>query len=705
MNRSLGHRVSDFLNRFSDVVMAIGVVVILLVLVIRIPPMTLDWLIATNIMISAIILFVAMFVSDAKRLPSFPTILLLTTLFRLAINVGTTRSILLEADGGEIISTFGNFVVGGNYIVGGVIFLILVLIQFIVIAKGSERVAEVSARFTLDAMPGKQMSIDADMRNGLIGHEEAREQRAELERESKLYGAMDGAMKFVKGDVIAGIIISVINIAAGLIIGIVDRDLTAVEAAQTYGLLTIGDGLVTQIPALLVSVAAGFVVTRVGSAEKAGRERGVARDIFDQFLGQPRSLIYVGGFLLLIGVTGGWTGFPMAPFVVFGVLVLILSLTRWETGAIGEVTTHDDRERDGVAGERAQAKTSPLVLEYHRTLEALFASSEEMQERNIQQSLGDVRNRLMGELGVQIPSIGLRIDGGQLSMGGYALLVDEAPVMTGSIDPEQGVALCSEEEAANVGLPGTPGRVQGTRAQGLFISTAEVSRANAANIKTMTALEIVLSHVTHTLRRHAHEFTGIQQVSDMLERLKETHPDLVKLTIPAVITVQQLTEVVVGLLREQAPIGDLRAVLESVAGHATKEKDLPRLIELVRRDLRRALCAKLAVGRQNIPFYRVDREIGEAVRNAMVTTSDGVVLDMSYDDQDAIIRAMSAVINPQRHLDHPPVVLVEPTVRRAFADMISAKLPDVTVLSFEELATDAFALQEVATVNFDAAES
>ncbi|HEY7116349.1 MAG TPA: flagellar biosynthesis protein FlhA, partial [Tepidisphaeraceae bacterium] len=440
MNTS--ERMNSALSKHSDILLAVGVVIIVALLIFRVDQTVMDFLLALNISASLLILLTALYIPDAMKLPSFPTILLLTTLFRLALEVSATRLILLEADAGHIINAFGNFVVAGNFVVGGVIFLILTLVQFLVVAKGSERVAEVGARFTLDAMPGKQMSIDADLRNQLITPQEARDRRQMLERESKLYGAMDGAMKFVKGDAIAGIIIALVNIIGGMIIGILQQGMTAGEAAQTYSLLTIGDGLVAQIPALLICVSAGLVVTRVSSgSDAAGGGAGhVAKDIVEQVLGNPKAIAVLAVLLVL---TGFVPGFPKFAFWTFAALAAALALPRLMGPARSPVTALATATAGMAPGGRTSVSAAPgaaapadedrsllprrlypipVILELGRDLEPLFTTPDGAALPDARQAIEiSVRALLSDETGIPFPPVSFRIDNPHLRPTEYAI--------------------------------------------------------------------------------------------------------------------------------------------------------------------------------------------------------------------------------------------------------------------------------------------
>jgi type III secretion protein V len=473
------------LARYSDVVLALAVVVIVGSMIVPIAPKMMDYLIATNIGISVAVLLAALYVSDASKLPSFPTILLLTTLFRLALNISSTRLILLEANAGDIIFAFGNFVVQGNFVVGGVVFVVLVLVQFIVITKGAERVAEVSARFTLDAMPGKQMSIDAEQRSGALTNEQARKRRQDLERESKLYGAMDGAMKFVKGDAIAAICIAIVNIVGGLVIGVTQMKMSPAEAAQTFSLLTIGDGLVSQIPSLLVGVAAGLVVTRVAGAKEEDQPTHVAGDIVEQIFGQWKAVAITCILLCALATTHPITGLPWGPFLVLaGVLAF---------GAMGQhamrILRGEPAEPEPAADLLSTPPAAVSIVLSREVASLIFPENEPRQRRELVRQLEEARDRVARDAGVPIGALNVNEAAQGVPPGGYGLMIYET-----------------------------------------LVESAVLPRGK--ELRPGDAAEILVSHLARLLRRHAAEFLGIHETRILFERLEKTHAGLVSSVPP-----------------------------------------------------------------------------------------------------------------------------------------------------------------------------
>ncbi|MEM9420301.1 MAG: flagellar biosynthesis protein FlhA [Planctomycetota bacterium] len=716
--RGLFEKLNTLLIKHSDLLLAGLVVLIMATIVIRIPPEMMDWLIAINIAIAATVLLTALYVSDAVKLPSFPTILLLTTLFRLGLNISTTRLILLEADAGDIIDSFGEFVVGGNFVVGGVVFLVIVLVQFIVIAKGSERVAEVSARFTLDAMPGKQMSIDADLRGGMITPEEARNRRQSLERESKLYGAMDGAMKFVKGDAIAGIIISLINIIGGLIVGVMQQGMEVGEAAQVYSLLTIGDGLVSQIPALLISVSAGLVVTRVAAESGADGKGGgrVAGDIVNQVLRQPKALAVVSAVLLGMAFL---PGFPSLVFFVLCGLAAVLAVVGWTRLDDAEVAAQAQAAavQEAATDVATQSGPVPLALEIDSELGVMFFQEREVVgpdgQVTIQQTATDglpemlraARFELERELGISIPPIVLQPDDRPAEAGGpgYRVVIHGAPVASGKAEaqhvvlvgdkpwePEVTASLGIEHEYA---LPWCRAVVPSVPFDAFDGVLDKIGKLDPPPMfKVLDVRDLALSHLKAVVRRYAAEFLGIQRVNDLVEQLKESQPDLVKAVVPVVLNVAQLTELLQHLMRDGVPMRDLPKLLEAATRHAPKAGnpiDVEVLAGLVRRDMGRAICAHLSKGRASLGFYALDPQLENAAAESMRETQSGVTLALNLDERRRLLQSLNAGIPAHRHVEDPAVLAVsQPVLRGPLSELIKPYLPEVVVVTYDDLSAE-----------------
>ncbi|MEB2313711.1 MAG: flagellar biosynthesis protein FlhA [Sorangiineae bacterium] len=623
----------------ADAALAALVIAVVALMVVPLPTWLLDLLIATNLASSVAILLITLYVPDALGIAAFPTLLLITTLVRLSLNVSSTRLILLQANAGEVIQAFGNFVVRGNYVVGAVIFLILAIIQFIVIAKGSERVAEVGARFTLDAMPGKQMAIDAELRAGSIDGAEAKRRRRQLARESQFYGAMDGAMKFVKGDVIASFLITVINILGGLAIGVGQKHMDAVAALKRYGLLTIGDGLVTQIPALVLATAAGVLVTRVASEEP---DTPLGEELGAQLLGAPRALRVASVFVFILAAI---PGLPALPFVVIGALLFVASRAR--TQRLREAARIDPPEpvqrREGNSGPRFVPVVVPWTLEVAAELASFVEDDlrgDELKRAGLRSAGAAAQELIFRELGVPLPACRVEVS-------------NELP--------ERMVALSIHEVPARV-----------------FTIPDEVGPDSLA--------EHVLGEVMGTLRARAGDFLGIAETQALLDQLEQLAPATVRQVIPKPVSLTLLADILRRLVEEGISIRDLKNILESLAQVAGTDKDPLNLTEYVRSQLRRAITHELTHGSPELSVCVLDSQIEEAVRGAIVRTGAGSFLTLApaaaRDIVTAVRRALASaeLPDPER-----PVVLTQPDVRRFVRKLLETDFPGLRAVSYAEL--------------------
>jgi type III secretion protein V len=574
--------VRGLLARHADLALAALVVAIVGMMIIPLPTPVLDLLISVNLAAAVTLLMVALYVGDALKIATFPTLLLLTTLFRLAIEVSATRLILLRADGGAVIRAFGSFVVAGNLVVGAVIFVILTIIQFIVISKGAERVAEVAARFTLDAMPGKQMSIDAELRAGHIDHTEARRRRAALTRESQLFGSMDGAMKFVKGDAVAGIVVLAVNIVGGLIIGVLQRGLDLSAAARTYTVLTIGEGLVAQIPALVISTAAGIIVTRVASEDEGGH---LGRDIGLQVMAHPKAIAIAAG---LLGVLALVPGLPAPPFLL---LALVMGGIAWRL--LRTAPPAPASAPAGAAPEPMDPLLTPIAVEVSAELGArLDAFTAEVVPR--------VRERLFAELGQPLPSVRLRVGVAGLIGGAYVIRLNEVPLERGELGRESW------------------------------------DRAGAQLGDRILAL----------LRRYGHELFGLEEAQGLLDALERTHPALVREVVPKLVSPVLFTDIARRLLQEAISLRNMRDVLGALAEWAPHERDPVVLTEHVRAALRRAITYRHAGDGGTLTAYLLDPVIEDAVRDAIQKTASGSYLALEPQLSQDIVAAVGKAVGP-----------------------------------------------------------
>ncbi len=667
------------LSRYSDMALAALVVSIVGMMIIPLPTFLLDLLISLNIAVAVTLLLISIYVADALRIATFPTLLLLTTLFRLALEVSATRLILLKADAGEVIHAFGNFVVAGNLVVGAVIFLILTIIQFIVISKGSERVAEVAARFTLDAMPGKQMSIDAELRAGHIDHDEARRRRAALARESQLFGSMDGAMKFVKGDAIAGLVVLAVNIVGGLTIGVLQRGMDLAGAARTYTVLTIGEGLVSQIPALVISTSAGIIVTRVASEEEGAH---LGRDIAGQILGQPKAIAIAAGLLALLAAV---PGLPTVPFVVLAAVLgfVAFRLLRPVAGAgaaggvSADASAHSSSAVAGGAartarGGRPSAEISaplltPIAIELGAAL-SRRACPDGDGAALAERLTARLRDRLFAELGLPLPVLRVRLSVPGVPPHGYVIRLNEVPLGRGHLD-----AAADRESSSPT-------------AHGATAAAAASAGPLSDDVDAPLA-----GAVLSLMRRYGHEFIGIQETQGLLEALERTHPALVREVVPKLIAPALLADVLKRLVEEGVSLRNMKDILGALAEWGPSERDPVALTEHVRAALRRAITYRHVSPEGVLSAYLLDPPIEEAVREAIHKTATGSYLalepQLSRDILDAVGRA---VADAPDDLGEPrPVILTSPDIRRYVRRLVETEHPSVAVLAYPELAPEA----------------
>lgn len=673
-------------SRFNDVVLAMLIVMVITLMIVPVPSFMVDALISINLTISVIMLMMALYVPNVLAFSTFPSLLLFTTLFRLALNITTTRMILLHASAGEIIFTFGQFVVGGNFVVGAVIFLILLLVNFMVITKGAERVAEVSARFTLDAMPGKQMSIDADMRAGSIDMDEAKSRRSDLERESQLYGAMDGAMKFVKGDSIAGLIITAINIVAGIIIGVTQKNMELGKAVTTYSILTIGDGLVSQIPSLLISITAGIIVTKVRSSDGAV----LGRDIGSQFLGQPKALMLGGcmvvGLMLM-------PGFPKLPFFVLAVLSLSIgyclnkSRSGKGKGAKGgpgapqvqhkaPEITHEGEEPGESSGNEFSVAT-PLLLDVESSVQEIV-EPDVLNEQLIQ-----VRRALYHDLGIPFPGIHLRFNHA-LSPNTYRILINEVPIAQGRLRPHKVIVRETKENLDMLGVHFTEDEPFLPHIPAIWAPDEEIELLNNANIAYMRVPQILTHHLSYILKRYASEFLGIQECKFLLENMEQDFPEIIK-EVQRVLPIQKITDIFQRLVQEEISIRNLKTIFQCLIDWGQKEKEPVLLADYVRSTMRRYISYKFSMGNNILPVYLLDPQIEEMVRKAIRQTSAGSYLALDPPTAKKILKAVKDTVGDLGMQGHRPVLLTSMDIRRYVRKLIERELYDLPVLSHQEL--------------------
>jgi type III secretion protein V len=684
MQRTLSRAVALVTSR-NDIVLAVVIVSIIFMMILPLPTPLVDVLIGTNMTLSAILLMVAMYLPSPLAFSSFPSVLLVTTLFRLGISIATTRLILLQGDAGHIIETFGNFVVGGNLIVGLVVFLILTIVQFVVITKGAERVAEVAARFSLDAMPGKQMSIDADLRAGTIDMDDARKRRNTVEKESQLYGAMDGAMKFVKGDAIAGLIIVAVNLLGGILIGTMQRGLTAGEAVQVYSILTIGDGLIAQIPALFIAICAGMIVTRVQTGE--GGPSNVGKDIGAQVLAQPRALLIAAAVATGMGLIPGmptFTFLALAAAVGTVGFVLLRGTRKVVDEKTGEITEIPALQADGqpppkprTEGGAEFAPTLPLMMDVAAGLQRHFNADE------LNEELIKIRRALYFDLGVPFPGIQLRFNDA-LPPNTYLILLSEVPVSQGQLRPGSVLVRDTEQnlQALQVAyetdkrfLPGVPT---------LWVDGGLTPTLAAAGVPYLDTHQILTWHLAFVLKKYSSDFIGIQETRFLLSAMEERFPDLVKEAL-RVMPVQKIAEIMQRLVSEDISVRNLRAVLEALIEWGQKEKDSVLLTEYVRVSLKRHISHKYSSGQNILPAYLLAPNVEETVRGAVRQTSAGSYLALDPATSKKLVENIKQTVGELSASTRKPVLLTSMDIRRYLRKMIEQDLYELPVLSYQEL--------------------
>jgi flagellar biosynthesis protein FlhA len=666
-------------SRHSDLVAAAAVVLVVAMMVIPLPPFLLDLLITLNISAALMIVVATLYVPRALDFSSFPSLLLLTTLFRLAINVSVTRLILLHGDAGHVVTAFGNFVVGGNVVVGLVIFLILIVIQFVVITNGAGRVAEVGARFTLDAMPGKQMAIDADLNTGQITDEEARLRRAEISREADFYGAMDGASKFVKGDAMAGILITGINLVGGIVVGVVQQGMPFSEAAHTFSLLTVGDGLCAQIPALLISVATGILVTRSAS------EQDLGSDVAGQILDQRKAPLVAGVVIMAFAVV---PALPKIPFLVIGGLFF----------AVGWSLRKVPNKAERAAAEAAAPPTQGELPAAPRdaALDALALDPLElaigfglvpMVDQNaggtLLQRVGTIRRQIASELGMVIPPVRIRDDVG-LDSHEYVMRVRGTEVARGGI--MAGHHLAMDPGDAMGQLPGIPTTEPAFGLPAVWIPENGRAEAEALGWTVVDPESVVVTHLTETIRVHASELLTRQETRQLLDQLKEVNAAVVDEVVPDVLSVGEIQRVLQALLREGVSVRDLGAVVEAIGDKARLTRDVSMLAEYARQALGRTIVAPYLDAEGTLRAIALDPALEQEIAEALVQTADGEFLAMDPVRAHALVDVCAEQVEAALARGGRPVMLCSARVRRHLRRLWEQRLPQLAVCSYNEIA-------------------
>ncbi|HLT57475.1 MAG TPA: flagellar biosynthesis protein FlhA [Limnochordales bacterium] len=653
--------------RHGDVTIVVAVVLILVMMVVPLPTGLIDLLLAVNISLALLVLMLTMNVRHPLDFSVFPALLLVLTLFRLALNVSTTRLILLQADAGSIIRAFGHFVVGGNYVVGFVVFLILVIIQFIVITRGAERVAEVAARFTLDAMPGKQMSIDADLNAGLITEDEARRRRQDIQREADFYGAMDGASKFVKGDAIAALVITAVNILGGFAVGVGQRGMGWGEALQRYTLLTVGDGLVSQIPALLIATATGIIITRAAS------EASLGRDVTGQLVAEPRIMLVAAAILLAFALL---PGLPAVPFLVLSAMV----------GGLGLLSRQEQRVQPPPPPEPAAERrpesvlgllhVDPMELEIGYGLIPLVDTE---QGGDVLERVSMIRRQMALELGIVVPSIRIR-DNMELDANAYVVRIKGVEVGRGQLMPTHYLAM---DSGATAKIQGIETREPAFGLPALWIAPSERAAAEQAGYTVVDASAVLATHLTEIIRRHAADLLGRQETRTLLDKVKEEFPAVVEELVPELLSVGEVQRVLQNLLREGVPIRNLVVILEVLADAARTTRDVALLTEAVREGLAPQI-SQLYTGEDGVlPALTLDPALEEELREAL---TDGQTLAWAPPRAQRFLDRLARAYEAALTRGQSPVLLCPPGLRRPLRQLTMRSLPRLPVLAYSEVA-------------------
>lgn len=683
------------LGRHSDIMLAAAVVGIILLLIVPLPPFILDVLIAFAIVLAVTTLLITLYTDDPLEFNSFPSLLLFLTLLRLGLNIASTRMILSEGEAGDIIKTFGEFVTGGNQVVGVIIFILLTIINFVVITKGSGRVAEVAARFTLDAMPGKQMSIDADLNAGIIDEDEARARRENVTQEADFYGAMDGASKFVRGDAVAGIIITIVNIIGGFAIGVAMNDMTWAEAVSTYMTLSVGDGLVSQIPALLISVGAGIIVTRASSKENLGAT------FQKQLFNNPRVMSLGAGIIAVLGFV------PGMPMLVMMPMAAGIGAYSW---VLHRSQTQGPTDLEGLVGESLEEGEAPAANESEEVERVLFVDPMEIELGYgliplVDQSQGGdllsritvIRRQIASELGLVVPPIRIR-DNMALEPETYSIKIKGIEVTSGTLYLDSFLAMNPGNASRKLSGIDTVEPAFGLPA--IWISSAQKENAEMSGYTVVDTLSVLATHLTEIIHAHAYELLNRQEASRLVENAKSFASAVIEELIPGQLTIGQVLKVLQNLLQERVPIRDIVTILETLADYAHKTTDTEVLTEYVRQGLARTISKQHCGDTNTIFAITLDPKVEQMISESLQSCDYGTRLVIRPQTTYKIVEKLGAFIDKAVEEGVQPVILTSSVIRRHFQQLISRDLPRISVLSFHEV-VPTLEIQSVGVVGND----
>lgn len=663
-------------NRF-DVIVGFGVIGIVLMIIIPLPSFILDLLLVLNISLSVLILLMTLFSTNILQLSIFPTILLITTLFRLGLNISSTRLILGEGYAGSVIESFGSFVVRGNYVVGIIIFLIIIIIQFVVITNGSGRVSEVSARFTLDAMPGKQMSIDADLNAGVIDERTAQKRRRELQQEADFYGSMDGASKFVKGDAIAGIIVTIINIIGGMIIGVMMFDMSFGESAETFIRLTIGDGLVSQIPALLISTSAGILVTKAASDESFASLAG------QQLTAIPKAIMMTGSVLVILGLMPGLPKLPLFTLAI-GCILIGITLNKDNSEVQEAIESKEiEVEETGAVNEVEDVSellnVEPLEVEIGY---GLIPLADESNGGDLLQRISSIRRQCAIDMGIIVQPIRIR-DNLQLNPNQYCIKIRGNKVTTYDLMPT--MVLCMDPMGLGLDIEGIKAIEPSFGLEAVWISKDKVEEAELRGYTIVDPSTILVTHLLEIIKSKSHELMGREEVKEIIDATKSRYSVVVEELIPDLMTLGEVQKVFQNLLREKVAIKDRVTILETLADNAVNTKDIELLTEYVRMALSKGICAELVDDSNYINVATLSGEVERLIASNLQKSSNGTYPAVDPESTNKIFNSIKDISENVDFYNNRPVILVSPKIRAPFKKLVEMVFPNVAVLSLNEI--------------------
>ncbi|HIY57254.1 MAG TPA: flagellar biosynthesis protein FlhA [Candidatus Tetragenococcus pullicola] len=662
----------------ADIMLSFVVMGIIGLIIIPLPEIILDLLIIVNLTLAINILLITLFTKNVLEFSTFPSILLITTMFRLGLNLSSTRLILTQGHAGHVIDAFANVVAGNNYIVGIILFIIIMIVQIVVVTNGASRVSEVSARFTLDAMPGKQMAIDSDLNSGLITEQEAKKRRKDLQREADFYGSMDGASKFVKGDAIAGILITVINLVGGAIIFSLNGQLTILEALSQFGKLSIGDGLVSSIPSLLISVASGIIVTRTDNANSFGS------DVLEDFTRNPLLFKIVSFILLILGIV---PGFPFIPFALMSAIIFSLSFLikqKEEKAEIEQIKQAQTLELKRKKEEQSEEEpvtafqVEPIAIEIGYALIPLVDSSK---DNSLMDRIVGIRKQTAHELGVLVSPVRIR-DNLYLGPNDYSIKIRGNEVANGTIYPNKYMVLSQEEEFPFEGIATKEPAFQ---LDALWIDQKDKEEADLDGYTIIEPLTVIATHLKQIIYDHASELLGRQEVKKLLEGIKEQYNVVIDELIPEIMRLGEVQKVLQNLLDEQIPINDLATILETLADYGMITKDTETLTEYVRQSLRRTIAAKYEDEKQTIHVIVIHPKVEDMIMQGIQKTATGSFPVLKPDTVQQILENLGKIHQELTLKNVPHVILASPKIRLVFKKLITFNFPDLAVLSLNEI--------------------